>query len=581
MKKTVLGKHLISFFIIIGLFTTFLLVFVFKTVRNFYTENLTENLQNINQSLLPTVSQFLKNGRFQELNNTVCFLGRKTGIRITIILPTGKVVADSETNPELMENHLTRLEIREALQGRPYHTIRPSNTLKEKMLYVSLPVRENGKILGAVRTSFWLKEAEDLLGQIQKKVVLFALVLLVISFLFSYASALGIARVIRDLKIGFQSLARGKFQVRIFPNYHGEFQELINGFNELAGQMQVLFDSYSRQTEELRSVINAIQENLGLFDKEGKLVLSNSNFNNLLTENDPRGRHYWELLRETAFASIIEEARKKKSGLTRELTLGPRTFLCSVAPVAEKEEIVVVLHDITDIKNLGRLKKNLVSNVSHELKTPLTAIKGYAETINCPDEENRHYVEVIKSHTERLINIVNDLITLAELEESPAPLQKEPVNLTLLTAEVIEIFKPRLVEKNLNFRLNADKDCLVYGDSFKLTQVITNLLDNAIRYTDKGEIEVEVKKSGEFVQVKVKDTGIGINPEHLDRIFERFYVVDKSRSRKTGGTGLGLAIVKHIVDLHKGKIAVQSTPGAGTEFTVTLPGFDNHFLQET
>ncbi|MCD6155495.1 MAG: PAS domain-containing sensor histidine kinase, partial [Candidatus Atribacteria bacterium] len=213
-----------------------------------------------------------------------------------------------------------------------------------------------------------------------------------------------------------------------------------------------------------------------------------------------------------------------------------------------------------------------VVNVSHELRTPLTAIKGYVETLEEEIEgDSKRYLDIIKRHTERLINIVADLLLLSELEEKGLTQIKEEVNLEKVVKDVFKIFDQKAKEKGLKLNLICEGNPVVEGDAFKLEQMFINLIDNAIKYTERGEVLVYLKQTDEEVIVKVKDTGIGIPKEHLDRIFERFYVVDKSRSKKLGGTGLGLSIVKHIVLLHNGKIDVKSSPGEGTEFIITFP----------
>jgi two-component system phosphate regulon sensor histidine kinase PhoR len=232
-----------------------------------------------------------------------------------------------------------------------------------------------------------------------------------------------------------------------------------------------------------------------------------------------------------------------------------------------------MLHDITHIKKLGQVKKDFVTNVSHELRTPLTAIKGYVETLETEiGPEQKGYVDIIKRNIERLINIVTDLLTLSQVEEKSVALEIEEVDVRTLAEYAFKIFEPRAREKNLSMELRAEPHLpRLKGDPFRLEQLLINLIDNAVKYTERGTITISLRPQNNNVIFEVQDTGTGISQEHLDRIFERFYVVDKSRSRKMGGTGLGLSIVKHIVQLHNGQIQVESSPGKGTKFTVILP----------
>ena len=287
-----------------------------------------------------------------------------------------------------------------------------------------------------------------------------------------------------------------------------------------------------------------------------------------------KGKLYWEVLRKASFDELVKKVGSEKNSIVDEIELNNRTFLCSATFCSNKEEIVVTLHDITKIKDLEKTKKDFVTNVSHELRTPLTAIKGFVETLQDTnnDDENQHYLNIIKRHTDRVIRIVNDLLLLSELEGNSDSLELEDVNLQDLIENILKIFEQRLNEKNLVLKFNADRDLpVIKADPFKLEQVFINLVDNAVKYTESGEVVISLSRNKEIVKIEIQDTGICIPREHLSRIFERFYVVDSSRSRKLGGTGLGLSIVKHIVLLHKGKIDVQNITGTGTNFIVTLP----------
>jgi two-component system phosphate regulon sensor histidine kinase PhoR len=247
--------------------------------------------------------------------------------------------------------------------------------------------------------------------------------------------------------------------------------------------------------------------------------------------------------------------------------------MCSVSPLEGVEQIVFIFHDITEIKNIERIKKDFVVNVSHELRTPLAAIKGYAETLReeADAEPSKKYVEIIERNTDRLINIVNDLLLLSSLEEKPA-LELEDIHFNELLENVTKIFDQRLKDKDLSLVKDLRENLpTIHADPFKLEQMLINLLDNAIKYTDRGEITLSADVQDQRVRIRVTDTGIGIPKDDIPRIFERFYVVDKSRSRKYGGTGLGLSIVKHIVLLHHGTINIESGLSKGTTVTVTLP----------
>jgi two-component system phosphate regulon sensor histidine kinase PhoR len=234
---------------------------------------------------------------------------------------------------------------------------------------------------------------------------------------------------------------------------------------------------------------------------------------------------------------------------------------------------VVILYDITEMKNVEKIKKDFVVNVSHELRTPLTAIKGFVETLEeSVEDENRNFVEIIKRNTDRLINIVEDLLVLSELEEKGTTLELEELQLKEMVERILKIFEPRMKEKGLGLELHVKGSApRIMADAFKLEQALINLIDNAVKYTEKGTIAISLRYQDSQVMIEIKDTGIGIPEEHIPRLFERFYVVDKSRSKRLGGTGLGLSIVKHIVLLHNGTLQVKSLPSQGTTFSISLP----------
>jgi two-component system phosphate regulon sensor histidine kinase PhoR len=256
----------------------------------------------------------------------------------------------------------------------------------------------------------------------------------------------------------------------------------------------------------------------------------------------------------------------------QEIELLGHHYHCNAAYLPTMDEIVIVMHDITGMKNLQRIKRDFVSNVSHEMRTPLTAIKGYAETIEGLSDDNEEYLNIIKRHTDRLINIVQDLMILSEMEEIGMKLDMDTIDINATLSNIMKIFKQRIGNKGLAFQFNLDNAIPpIRGDQLKLEQAFINLIDNAVKYTEEGGITISSRIIEGFVVIEIEDTGIGIPEKHMPRIFERFYTVDKSHSRKLGGTGLGLSIVKHIVLLHNGAIDVESQPERGTKFRIDLP----------
>lgn len=573
MKKSIFVKVFCAYFLMVVTLSALILIFSFKTIRNHYLSTLTHDLKNLGTTLLLKATPLLAENHFEELDALVKRLGQDISTRITIIDPEGVVVADSEKNPKLMENHKTRPEILQVLEGKIGTSLRFSTTVKEEMLYVALPIELNGNIVGVLRVSLFLKDINRLLSTLKTHIIYSALIIALISLLGALIFSRSLSKPIRELSNASRKVASGDFNVRVFLKNKDELRELADSFNYMTDQIRTLFTQLSRQKEELDSIISSIQEGLLVFDKNGKILLTNESFKKIVQSSDIEGKFYWEVVREPHFGELIKRVRDEKRNYTEEVALHDKIFLCSTTFLGTREEIVVILYDITEMKNIEKIKKDFVVNISHELCTPLTAIKGFVETLEEEiDEKNRHYVDIIRKHTDRLINIVKDLLTLSELEEKGTTLELEEVHLGNMMERVFKIFDPQMREKKLMRELKVE-DALPFikADSFKLEQAFVNLIDNAVKYTEQGKITLSLKQRDNQVMIEVEDTGIGIPDEHIPRIFERFYVVDKSRSKRLGGTGLGLSIVKHIVHLHNGTIDVKSTPNQGTTFSITLP----------
>ena len=573
MRKSIFFKLFCAFLLIVATLSTLILFFSFHSIRNHYLATLTRDLRNLGTSLLLKTTPLFEENRFEELDTLVKKLGKNINTRITIIDSRGVVRADSEKNPQLMENHKTRPEILQVLEGKMGTSLRFSTTVKEEMLYTALPIERNGNTIGVVRVSLFLSDINSLLSTLKTTIIYSALIIVLIALCGALIFTRSLSKPIRELTNASRKVASGDFNVRVFLKNRDELKELADSFNYMTEQIRTLFTQLSRQKEQSHSIISSIQEGLIVLDKNGKIILSNESFKKIVQRSDIEGKPYWEVVRETHFSELIKKVRSEKKNYVEELALNDKVFLCSTALIGSREEIVLILYDITEMRSVEKIKKDFVVNVSHELRTPLTAIKGFVETLEEEiDDKNKHYLDIIKRHTDRLINIVKDLLVLSELEERGTTLELEEVNLENMIERILRIFDPIMSEKNITRELKRDNAIPpIKADSFKLEQALINLIDNATKYTERGLITISMKRSGNKVVIEVQDTGIGIPDEHISRIFERFYVVDKSRSKRLGGTGLGLSIVKHIVLLHNGTIEVKSTPSEGTTFSLTLP----------
>ncbi|MGH7791672.1 MAG: two-component system histidine kinase PnpS, partial [Thermodesulfobacteriota bacterium] len=368
----------------------------------------------------------------------------------------------------------------------------------------------------------------------------------------------------------------------------GEIGKLNLALSKMAEKLDELFRQVSIEKSQLEAVLTAMSEGVMVVTNDGRVILMNHALKDMLAIKDPSfGKPYWEVLRNREIMELIENTIKNQLSEKKEISLfypTERYYIASAIPLGSlKKETIVVMFDITEFKTLEKIKADIVANVSHELRTPLTAIKGYVETLELgayenPDERS-HFLNIIGRHTDRLINIVSDLLLLSDIERKSTPLGEESratfeqIDFKESVYSSLEALKSKVEEKGLRVSVDIEENLPKFrGDGFLLGQMFINLIDNAVKYTPEGgTIGVEIKHPDSQFKIEVIDTGIGIPKEHLARIFERFYRVDKTRSRKIGGTGLGLSIVKHIVIMHGGKIEVESEVGKGSRFMITLP----------
>ncbi len=498
--------------------------------------------------------------------------GARSRVRLTVIDPRGRVLADSQRDPAAMQNHADRPEIAAALSGQPRSETHFSFTLRERMIYHALPLKSNGTTVAALRLSLFVSDIELVLAPWRGKVTLLLLTLLAVSLLLSLLLSGNLTRPIKELAAAFRAVSSGNLDLRVPTRRRDEIGQLTGDFNAMVDDQKRLLQQLRYGRQELEIILASLADGLLVIDAEERITRAGPSFCRLAGDSAPVGKPFWEVLRRADFAELVRQAAG--AGVQAELELAGRPYFVSLAPLPDRGGTVVTFHDLSAVRSLEKQKKDLVASVSHELRTPLTAIKGYVETLaEDATGDARRFLDVIGRNTDRLIEMTDDLLALSELEEKSERLEREEIDWPGLLAGVRSLFEKRIKEKGLTLDVSLTQPAeriAFRGDRFRLEQMLINLLDNAVKYTDQGGIAVSVAADNGGLIIEVRDSGAGIPVEHLDRIFERFYVVDKARSRQNGGTGLGLAIVKHIVQLHGGEIAVQSRPGAGSTFIVRL-----------
>ncbi len=587
---SIFWKQFISSFLIIVL-VLFIFTFLIIGELNKYDKSLTkERLLTAANLSTEVLIPSLKNPNIDDVQSVVSNLGKKTGVRITVVDGEGLVLGDSRKNPREMENHAARPEIIQAYQNEIGESTRYSSTLQKEMYYVAVPYQNiNNQAPTVIRTALPLSIIQQTLLPLESKVIYISIGLTLFALLLSLAVSKTTTKSLAGIINISEELAKGNLNVEMpVSESRGEIPKITKALGHMTQKLKEVFKQLSREKNQLEAVLSAMSEGVMVVSEQGSIIIINDALKEMFNLGDkPVEKSFWEVLRNRELIKLIEDVLENWKPNSKEIFyLYPeeRYYLANVIPLDSPEkEIIVVMFDITEFKRLENIKADFIANVSHELRTPLTSIKGYTETLEEEafesPEDQKHFLRIIKRHADRLINIVSDLLVLSEVEGRDA-LSKENDNSDFEDINVIEVVKSSLealrskaAEKGLNVLFKPSQSSYtISANRFLLEQMFINLIDNAVKYTPElGEIGIEIYPQEHDLRIEIYDTGIGIPKESLPRIFERFYRVDKTRSRKMGGTGLGLSIVKHIVIIHGGKIDVQSEEGSGSRFIVTLP----------
>jgi two-component system phosphate regulon sensor histidine kinase PhoR len=571
--KRIFTKIFFGYLLVIIVLTLPILYFSFNTISENYQRNLIQSQINISHTIDINIQPLLLSRNFVKLDSDIKDLGNQINSRITIIDKNGVVIADSKANPNSMDNHADRPEVVKALQSGLGTSVRHSYTINQDMMYVATPLRVNNALFGVTRLSIFMEDYSNLIDSLEYKILEIVLFVGVISCLLAFFLSRTLTKPIIILAKASKDVANGNFTIRTNVKTNDELELLGESFNNMIERLESLFNQTNSQKDELNKIISSIQEGLVVIDNNGLIILSNDSFKLITGYEVLIGKHYWEVIRDNQANKTIKKMIESDINITAEIELKNDFFICSANHINDKSELVLIFNNISELKKLEYIKRDFVVNVSHELRTPLTVIKGYIETIEDDiDEKNKKFISIIKNHTNRLINIVQDLLTVSQLEDINVKLDISDIDLDSFFVNLNNTFEQKLKTKNIT--LSIDYNNNIHGfkaDAFKLEQMFINLIDNAIKYTEKGSIQISASPESDHVKFDISDTGIGIPIKDQDRIFERFYTVDKSRSRQLAGTGLGLSIVKHIVNLHRGKISLDSEIDKGSRFTVLLP----------
>lgn len=515
-------------------------------------------------------------------------VGRLTMTRITVILPDGQVIGDSDENPASMENHRSRPEIASALAGSAGRSVRYSDTMRRHLMYLAVPIRTNGAgVTGVVRASIPLAVMDEALSTFYHHVALGGLAVAALFAVLAFFLSRRITRPLDYMRQASEQFAVGDLNARIPLPDTEELGALARTMNQMAAQLSERIRSTGLQHNEQKAVLANMTEGVLAVDLGQRILHINPAACRLfgLKPDEGRGRHILEVVRHIALQEFIGLTLSSDGPVERDVVLREdEDRFIQLHGAALRDEAgaiiggLVVMNDITRLKRLESMRRDFVANVSHELKTPLTTMKGCVETLAdgavADPEEARRFLGMMDRQVVRLEAMVDDLLVLSRLEHDSerGGVELTPGSVNDVLGRVVQVFHDRASKKAIHLVLDCSDSLKAPINAVLLEQAVGNLVDNAIKYSgEETTIRVSAAQRDNAVEIVVDDQGIGMDKKHLDRIFERFYRVDQARSRSQGGTGLGLAIVKHIALAHKGSVTVSSTPGQGSAFTMRIP----------
>jgi two-component system phosphate regulon sensor histidine kinase PhoR len=592
MKRVLFKRVLFTYLIIAPLLFVSLEIYLSRAIKNNYISTLEQNL--IKQANL--ISEQIPRSFSNNLDDFCRKFKNTIGARVTVIDSSGLVLGDSDEPSAKMENHADRPEIKEADISGKGSSIRYSKTVGQNLFYLAIVVHQNSE-KRYLRLSMPLHDVETAVNSIRTRILIASLTAVCIAIFIGFIQTRRVTKSVEEITAFAQEVAAGNLSRRLFLKEQNELGALGRNISEIALELNDKLKQTQAEKYKMEAILRNMSDGLILTDTKGLIILSNDAIMHLFgIQSSIEGKSLMETLRNAELKEIVDAVVHNVERVTRGIELNrPRElYLMATAspffsPGPEKElsGVVLTFHDITRLKKLEEIRKDFVANVSHEIKTPITAIKGFAETLlegALDDRENaRKFLETIKNHSERLNSLVSDLLTLSRIELGDIRITKTSVDLSDVIDSVFTTLGDKADKKGLYLRKELSAGITeVAADRDRLIQILLNLADNGIKFTEQGGIAIQVKREklklknedereNDYIVISVEDTGVGIPRKHLSRLGERFYRVDRARSRELGGTGLGLAIVKHLVKASGWDMEIKSTEGQGTTVRILCP----------
>jgi two-component system, OmpR family, phosphate regulon sensor histidine kinase PhoR len=560
---------------------TFMGVYLTSSIKNSQLDNLHFHLEQ-EAKIVAAISLPFFSSQASSPDILAKDLAKQIDSRVTIIAPDGTVLGDSVENPATMDNHATRPEVKDAITSGIGTSTRYSTTLNEQMMYVAVPIMSDGKILGISRAALPITSVEHSVNHVTRIIILTTAIVAVLAIIAAWFIARTTTRPIRQLTKAVKGISKGQLEQKIKITTNDELGELAHAFNEMSSNLKTTIEDMSREKTKLANILGQMADGVIMTDADGNIILTNAAAGKYFNfkEADVLKRPVIEVVRDHEVDEILKSCLKTRRDQSIQLESGiTKKFLRVIAVPLENQNringVLILIQDLTELRNLQTMRRELVGNISHELRTPISGIKAMSETLRdgAIDDKNvaQDFLARIENEADRLAQIVAEITQLSRIESGQAELKKESLNLNMLLDGIVMEMSPLAERQNITLiRQFATGLPEIQADRDRIRQTIINLVHNAIKFNKpSGKVIISSDYDDKSIRVSIADTGIGISKEDLPHVFERFYKADKARSG--GGSGLGLAIAKHTVLSHSGDISAQSEEGKGSTFTFSLP----------
>jgi len=600
-KRKFIWQIFPSFLVIILLSLTAVTWYSTRYFKDFFLENSEKELTIQAKLLQNKFGTAIKDDRMSvsRIDSLCKKIGETIPTRVTIVMPTGVVAGDSSGRIETMENHLARPEIKEALAGRKGISIRYSSTLDQNMMYIALPVlqddpvnsaglkNKDNQVIAVVRTAVSISEIDSKIRSVGNNILAALVLTLIAAAIASFYVARRITEPVEQMKKGAMEFSMGNLDNRLTIPDTEELSQLALAMNKMAANLDKKILDFKNRSHELEAVHASMQEGVIAIDNHEQIITTNTAAARIFDfpEATLKKKNILEVARNYELQTFIQKALSTHEPVEDDILIDrDEAMVLNIHSTALYDTLekrmgtLIIFHDITRIRRLEKMHKEFAANVSHELKTPLTTIKGFIETLqlmlaDSEVQQSDAFLKIIEKNVNRMVALIDDLLDLSRLERlEGTAIELEHHALSTILTGAVHACEPLAAQKDISITIDCPGIITVLMDPILMEQAIINLVENAVKYNpEETMISISSTCQEGVVAIEIQDTGAGIDQEHLPKIFNRFYRVDRGRSRKEGGTGLGLAIVKHIIQYHGGKIEVESQKGRGTLFKISLP----------